>query len=36
MASFLDAIILSGPNKGKTIRECITANFVAPNKETSK
>lgn len=28
MAGFLDAVIVDGPNKGKTIRECIAQNFV--------
>lgn len=33
MAGFLDAVIVDGPNKGKTIRECISENFVRTKTE---
>ena len=37
MAGFLDAVIVDGPNKGKTVRECITENFVPqPTKPKRK
>lgn len=29
MSSFLDAVIVSGPNEGKTIGECLAAGVAA-------
>ncbi len=28
MASFIDAVIVSGPNEGRTVGECITSNMI--------
>jgi hypothetical protein len=34
-STFLSAVIESGPNEGKTIAECITANIVNPPAEAA-
>ena len=33
MSTFLNAVIQDGPNKGKTIAECITENMIKEDKK---